>query len=105
MQRRKRHLHSIISSAEQRLRDFEAERLRGLEIDHELEFGRLAQITVATGLVGCFARLSKHPTILRELPPPLQAPPGAGLSRWAGVSEREIDHFVMAITSAEATVR
>jgi hypothetical protein len=29
---------------------------------------------------------------------------GAGLSLWSGISESEIDHFVMAITSAEARV-
>jgi hypothetical protein len=33
VQRSKQHFHSITSSAEQRLRDFEAERLRGLEIN------------------------------------------------------------------------
>jgi hypothetical protein len=33
VQRSRQYFHSITSSAEQRLRDFEAERLRGLEIN------------------------------------------------------------------------
>jgi hypothetical protein len=71
MQRRKRHIHSITSSAEQRLRDFEAERLRGLEIDHELEFGRLPANNGGGWIGWLFFSSLQAPAILRELPLPL----------------------------------
>src|ERR1700730_8499843 len=76
-------LDHLVSAREQPRRNFKPERLRGLEIDHKLEFGRLlhrqvsvllafkSPFTVAASLpkmVGGFCAIEHHPAAIDEEP-------------------------------------
>ena len=46
----------LVGAREQRWRNIEAERLRGLEVDHQLEFGRLVCVTIRSNLSSRYAQ-------------------------------------------------
>jgi hypothetical protein len=71
-QRRMSLFDDLVGAAEQRIRDGEAQRFRGLEIDHELDFRRLLKRQISRFLTleyspGVDASLSKSLTLIRTI--------------------------------------